>query len=235
MDRLDKVIAETTEFSRKEVRTLLREGRIEIDGVKAPSVSFKVQENSVITIDGEEVPRKRRIVAILNKPKGYVCSVSDPRDRTVMELVPKSWMVQKVFPVGRLDKDTEGLLVFSNDGDFAHRLISPRSGIEKEYYVEHQGCAGEDDVRAFREGITLSDGEKCRPAVLIPLGDNRSRVIVTEGKYHEVRRLMASRNMGVDYLRRDRVGGLELSGLGIGEWKELDGEEEDKIFSFTKK
>ena len=90
-------------------------------------------------------------------------------------------------------------------------------------------------MRAFREGITLSDGEKCRPAVLIPLGDNRSRVIVTEGKYHEVRRLMASRNMGVDYLRRDRVGGLELSGLGIGEWKELDGEGEDKIFSFTKK
>lgn len=234
MERLDKVVAEYTPFSRKDVRKLIRDGRIEIDGRQAEKFDQKVDDDSSITVDGEKIERRRRIVALLHKPSGFVTSVSDPRDRTVMELVPEIWRNFEVYPVGRLDKDTEGLLIFTNDGALAHSLISPKHGVEKEYYVEHPGCATEDDVKALLEGVVLDD-EKTRPAFLIPEGEGRSRVIVTEGKYHLVRRIMASRGLPVTYLRRDREGSLTLGSLKKGEWRELEKEEEKLLLESQKK
>ena len=127
--------------------------------------------------------------------------------------------------MGRLDKATEGLLLFTNDGDLLHRLISPKKEVPKVYYARHEGTAGEADVRAFAEGITLRDGTVCRSAVLEPMGPGESRVTVCEGKYHQVRRMMASRNMTVTYLRREKEGNLYLGDLPMGQCRELTAEE----------
>ena len=228
MDRLDKLVAQYSDYSRKDVRKLVKEKRIEVNGVPALSVDEKIGEEDLVMLDGEPILRKRRILAVLNKPMGFVTSTEDPRDRTVMELVPKEWMKMGVYPVGRLDKDTEGLLIFTNDGALAHSLISPKNGIEKEYYVEHTGSVKKEDIAAFKAGMVLDD-ETLKPALLIPMDEGKSRVVVTEGKYHQVRRMMAIRGMDVTYLKRIREGKLALGSLEVGKWKELEPGEEDEL------
>ena len=138
-----------------------------------------------------------------------------------MELIPHQYRYLDLKPVGRLDKDTEGLLLFTNDGQLAHRLISPKSGIWKRYYAEHEGQATEEDVLAFSEGITLKDGDRCLPAKLEPMGRGKSLVEICEGKYHQVRRMFASRGMPVTYLKRVAEAGLELGDLPLGEVREV--------------
>ena len=228
MDRLDKLVAQYSDYSRKDVRKLVKEKRIEVNGVPALSFDEKIGEEDLVMLDGEPILRKRRILAVLNKPMGFVTSTEDPRDRTVMELVPKEWMKMGVYPVGRLDKDTEGLLIFTNDGALAHSLISPKNGIEKEYYVEHTGSVKKEDIAAFKAGMVLDD-ETLKPALLIPMDEGKSRVVVTEGKYHQVRRMMAMRGMDVTYLKRIREGNLALGSLEVGKWKELEPGEEDEL------
>lgn len=158
---------------------------------------------------------------MLHKPAGYVTSADDPGGPSVLELIPERFRRFGVMPVGRLDKATEGLLLFTNDGVLAHKLISPRFGVWKRYYAEHEGTAGEADVAAFAAGLTLGDGTKCLPARLTPLGAGKSCVEIQEGKYHQVRRMLASRGMPVTYLRRDAEGTLGLDGLEKGAVREL--------------
>ena len=157
MDRLDKLVAQYSDYSRKDVRKLVKEKRIEVNGVPAFSFDEKIGEEDMVMLDGEPILRKRRILAVLNKPMGFVTSTEDPRDRTVMELVPKEWMKMGVYPVGRLDKDTEGLLIFTNDGALAHCLISPKNGIEKEYYVEHTGSVKKEDIADYITQLRSSE------------------------------------------------------------------------------
>lgn len=211
---------------------MVRKGRVSVDGVVAKTSDQKVDEvNAVITVDGVVIAKKRRMVALLNKPMGYVTSTEDPRDPTVMALVPEEWEIMDLFPVGRLDKDTEGLLIFTNDGDLAHRLISPKHEVEKVYYAEHVGSATEEDVVAFKEGLLLKDGLQCKSAKLESLGEGKSLITVTEGKYHQVRRMMASRGMTVTYLKRVKEGGVSLGDLEKGKMRELLEEEEALLFS----
>ena len=165
---------------------------------------------------------------MLNKPAGYVTATEDPVERTVMELLPPQWRNAGVNPVGRLDKQTEGLLLFTNDGDLLHRLISPKKEVPKVYYAKHEGTATQEDMEAFSQGITLRDGTVCRSAVLQPLGEGESLITVCEGKYHQVRRMMASRNMTVLYLERRQEGSLQLGDLPRGQTRLLtDKEVED--------
>ena len=162
---------------------------------------------------------------MLNKPAGYVTATEDKNDPTVMDLIPAEYRHLELKPVGRLDKATEGLLLFTNDGDLLHRLISPKKEVPKIYYAQHEGTAGEADVQAFREGLVLRDGLHCLPAVLQPLGPGESLVTVCEGKYHQVRRMMASREMTVLYLQRRQEGSLTLGDLPLGQARLLtDGE-----------
>ena len=161
---------------------------------------------------------------MLNKPAGFVTATED-RDPTVMELLPKELLQQDVKPVGRLDKATEGLLLFTNDGDLLHRLISPRKEVPKVYYARHEGQATDENVSAFSQGLTLRDGTVCLPATLEPLGPGESRITVCEGKYHQVRRMMASRGMTVSYLERQQEGPLSLGTLPRGSARELTEEE----------
>lgn len=226
MQRLDKYLSDAGCASRRELKGLLRAGAVRVNGRIVTDGAVKLDEQTAcVTLNGRTVERRRRVVLLMNKPAGYVTSTDDPRDRTVMELLPEQWKKQAVAPVGRLDKQTEGLLLLTNDGVLAHRLISPRCQVEKCYYARHEGEVGPDDVLAFREGLVLGDGTRCLPASLEPLGPGESRVTVTEGKYHQVRRMLASRGAPVVYLRREREGTLTLEGLGLGKVRELSAEE----------
>ena len=158
---------------------------------------------------------------MLNKPMGFVTATEDPVERTVMELLPETMKHLDLKPVGRLDKATEGLLLFTNDGDLLHRLISPKKEVPKVYYAKHEGTADQEDIEAFAQGITLRDGTVCLPAKLVSLGAGESLITVCEGKYHQVRRMMASRNMTVAYLERREEGNLSLGGLPRGQVREL--------------
>lgn len=222
MERLDKFLCDSGVGTRSQVKVILKSGRVAVDGKPEKDSSRKIDPNTqTITLDGEVLGGARRIVAMLNKPAGYVTATEDARDKTVMELLPAELRNQDLKPIGRLDKATEGLLLFTNDGDLLHRLISPKKEVPKVYYARHEGTATAEDVEAFAAGLTLRDGTVCRPAELEPLGAGESRITVCEGKYHQVRRMMASRNMTVLYLERRNEGNLTLGDLPRGQVREL--------------
>ncbi len=222
MERLDKYLTGAGIATRSQVKAILKTGRVTVDGIAVKDGSVKIDpEKQTVALDGETVGGKRRMVVMLNKPAGFVTSTEDPRDRTVMELLPGEYAHQELKPVGRLDKATEGLLLFTNDGDLLHRLISPKKEVPKVYYAKHEGTAGEADIAAFAAGLTLRDGTVCLRAKLEPLGPGESLITVCEGKYHQVRRMMASRGMTVLYLERRQEGGLTLGDLDRGKVREL--------------
>ncbi len=226
MERLDKFLTGAGVATRSQVKAILKAGRVTLDGLPVKDGSVKLDPGKqTVTLDGDIVGGKRRMVVLLNKPAGFVTSTDDPRDRTVMELLPAEYRNQDLKPVGRLDKATEGLLLFTNDGELLHRLISPKKAVPKVYYARHEGAAGEADVLAFAAGLTLRDGTQCLPAKLEPLGAGESRITVCEGKYHQVRRMMASRQMTVLYLQRQKEGGLDLGSLPLGKTRELTNSE----------
>ena len=226
MERLDKFLCDSGAGSRSQVKAILKTGRVTVDGIPERDGSRKIDPAAQrVALDGEVLGGKRRMVVMLNKPAGYVTATEDARQKTVMELLPKDWAHMDLKPVGRLDKETEGLLLFTNDGDLLHRLIAPKQEVPKVYYARHEGCATEEDVAAFAAGLMLKDGTLCRSAVLEPLGAGESLITVCEGKYHQVRRMMASRGMTVTYLERRREGNLCLGDLPRGQVRELTAEE----------
>ena len=226
MERLDKFLCDSGAGTRSQVKLILKAGRVTVDGTVERDNSRKIDPaKQTICLDGEVLGGKRRIVVMLNKPAGFVTATEDKNDRTVMELLPPEIRAQDVKPVGRLDKATEGLLLFTNDGDLLHRLISPKKEVPKIYYARHEGMATEEDVAAFASGLTLGDGTVCLPAKLEPMGAGESLVTVCEGKYHQVRRMMASRGMPVIYLERRQEGALTLGDLPRGKVRELTEQE----------
>ena len=226
MERLDKFLTGSGAGTRSQVRAILKSGRVTVDGRPEKDSSRKVDpQTQVICLDGAPLGGKRRVVVMLNKPAGFVTATEDPLEKTVMELLPAEMKHLGLKPVGRLDKATEGLLLFTNDGDLLHRLISPKKEVPKVYYARHEGTATAEDVEAFAAGLTLRDGTVCLPAKLEPLGAGESLVTVCEGKYHQVRRMMASRSMTVTYLERRQEGSLTLGTLPRGQVRELTEEE----------
>ena len=226
MERLDKFLTEAGAGTRSQVKQLLKAGRVRVDGMAERDGGRKIDPDTMeICLDGQRLGGKRRVVLMLNKPAGYVTATEDKKEQTVMDLIPPEYRLQDVKPVGRLDKATEGLLLFTNDGDLLHRLISPKKEVPKVYYARHEGTAGPDDIRAFAEGLQLRDGTQCLGAQLQPLGPGESLITVCEGKYHQVRRMMASRDMTVLYLERRQEGPLELGDLPRGQVRELTGDE----------
>ena len=222
MERLDKFLCDAGIGTRSQVKAILKSGRVTVDGMPEKDGSRKIDpEKQVVCCDGETLGKTGRVVLLLHKPAGFVTATQDAREKTVMELLPQKYRHMELNPVGRLDKETEGLLLFTNDGDLLHRLISPKKEVPKIYYARHEGQAGEEDVKAFADGMLLRDGTQCLPAHLEPMGPGESRITVREGKYHQVRRMMAARGMHVLYLRRDREGCLELGDLPLGQTREL--------------
>lgn len=223
MERLDKFLCDSGAGTRSEVKQKIKSGCVCVNGKTEKDPGRKIQPGAdAVTLEGRPCGGWRRVVLMMNKPEGYVTANRDENQKTVMELLPDKYRSLDVNPVGRLDKATEGLLLFTNDGELLHRLISPKKEVPKVYYARHEGNAGDADVAAFREGLTLADGTKCLPALLEPLGAGQSRITVHEGKYHQVRRMMASRSMTVLYLERQQEGSLTLGNLPRGEVRELN-------------
>ena len=222
--RLDRLLSELGAASRSELRQIIRRGRVSVDGVVVTEPERRVDpEGSEIRLDGELLTYRRFRYFMMDKPAGVLSVTEDRKQKTVLDLLPPELKRLDLFPVGRLDKDTSGLLILTNDGDFAHRVISPKSGVEKRYRAEVEGVLDEADVKAFAEGLTLGDGTKCLPARLEITGANTCYVTVMEGKYHQVKRMLASRGKPVVSLRRLSVGALELDeALGPGGFRELE-------------
>ena len=234
MQRLDKILSEAGVASRRELKAIVKAGRVTVNGavVRAPEIKADPAADT-ICVDGTPIRKLRTVVLMLHKPAGCVTSTDDPRDATVMELLPETYRNLGISPVGRLDKETEGLLLLTNDGALLHRLISPKHRVGKLYEAEHEGEAGPADVAAFAEGIVLRDGDACLPAELIPMGPGRSRILLYEGKYHQARRMMASRGLTVTYLKRIAEGGLELGNLPKGACRELTPDEVERLTTPT--
>ena len=221
--RLDKFLADMGIASRKDLKQIIKSGRVSIDGVavKIPETKFD-PEVCAVEMDGESLTYKKYHYYMIDKPCGVVTATEDKKQKTVLDLVSPEMRRMGLFPVGRLDKDTSGLLLLTDDGEFAHRVISPKSCVEKRYYAKVEGEADERDVRAFEEGIVLADGTECLPAKLEILGGGEVMVTVMEGKYHQVRRMLASRGKPVLELRRLSIGALVLGDdLGSGNYREL--------------
>jgi 16S rRNA pseudouridine516 synthase len=226
MERLDKFLCDSGAGTRSQVKMLIKAGQVTVNGAAVKDGGMKIDPKTQrICLNGAPLGGKQRIVAMLNKPAGFVTSTDDHDGVTVMQLLPGDLLHQDVKPVGRLDKETEGLLLFTNDGDLLHRLISPKKEVPKVYYARHEGTATPEDVQAFADGLTLRDGTECLSAKLEPKGPGESLITVCEGKYHQVRRMMASRQMHVTYLERRQEGPLSLGDLPRGAVRELTEEE----------
>ncbi|MBP5744477.1 MAG: rRNA pseudouridine synthase [Oscillospiraceae bacterium] len=223
MMRLDRLIAESGVLSRSQAGKAVREGRVTVNGIIVKRPEQKVMENSdVISLDGAVLGYQAKHYYLMDKPTGVITAARDPKQKTVLELFPQEVQNQGIFPVGRLDKDTSGLLLFTDDGDFAHRVISPKSGVWKTYEAQIEGELSSADVQMFADGILLKDGTLCLPAKLQLLGPSRCLVTVQEGKYHQVRRMLAAAGKPVKTLRRLSVDGLRLDDGSVpGTWRPL--------------
>ncbi len=235
MIRLDKYLADMGVGTRQEVKKHIRQGRASVDGMAVKRADLKVDESSqTVTFDGEEIPYAAFEYYMLNKPKGVVSATEDARERTVVSLI-ESRRKSGLFPVGRLDKDTEGLLLITNDGALAHRLLSPRKHVDKCYYAEVAGEVTEEDVRLFAEGVDIGaeQEERTRPARLEILESGRVskvRLTIQEGKFHQVKRMFRAVGKEVLYLKRESMGALVLDeGLRPGQYRHLTEKEIEKL------
>ena len=232
--RLDKLLSSLGEGTRAQARDMIRAGRVTVDGRAQADPSAQVDAFAQrVCVDGRPLEYKRVRHVMLHKPAGVLTAARDPKQPTVMDLLPPLYAAMGCMPAGRLDKDTEGLLVLTSDGQLAHRLISPRHDVGKVYFARVDGPLGEGDVRAFESGLHIEDADgtfDARPARLEILvsGEDASeaRVRVTEGKYHQVKRMFAARGARVTYLKRLAIGALSLDeSLAPGQWREMTQEE----------
>lgn len=228
--RLDKLISGTGLASRRETASLVRLGRITIDGRPAHAPDEKVDPETVeIRLDGERVCCAKHRYFILNKPAGVLSATEDAAQETALDLLPPELRRIGLSPAGRLDKDTTGLLILTNDGEMLHRIISPKKHVPKRYLAQVEQAPDAGAEAAFEAGITLGDGTKCLPARLERRGEREVLVTVYEGKYHQVKRMLASRGAPVARLHRLSVGSLALpEELPPGGWAELDAKEIQK-------
>ena len=227
LSRIDKIISSAGLASRSEVKKLVREGRITADGKTVTSASMKYDDEADIRLDGERVCRDKYVYIMMNKPAGYLSATEDKKAPTVTGLLSGRDAARGLFCAGRLDKDSVGLLLLTDDGALCHRIISPKSGTVKEYFIRVTRPFDEGAVRLFSEGVILDDGYKCRPAELEPAADGLSAVVrISEGKYRQVRRMAAAAGTEVTYLKRLSVGGVRLDPeLKEGEYRPLTEEE----------
>lgn len=227
MERLDKLLAGTGRWSRKEVKELVRTGQVMVNGERAKKPEDKFSENDIFVVNGETISCGGLVYLMMNKPAGYISATEDSRQKTVLDLLPEHLRKVGLFPAGRLDKDTEGLLLLTNDGPLAHELLAPKKHVDKTYFVRVDGVLDQGDVESFSEGMTLEDGFTCLSAGLERLENgNEGIVTLREGKYHQIKRMMAARGKPVTYLKRLTMGPLVLDvDLELGQWRELTPQE----------
>lgn len=228
LTRLDKYLSnQIAELSRKDATLYIKKGRVRVDGetVKVPETKINA-DTSTVTLDGERIGYKKHLYIMLNKPSGVVCATRDGLSATVLELLPKELRRRGLFPAGRLDKDTEGFVLITTDGDLAHRMLSPKSHVDKEYYVklEHPLCSDAEDI--LGQGITLTDGTRCMPSQIKRIKECECNITLHQGMFHQVKRMFEALDNKVVYLKRVRIGNVWLDEkLKSGEVRELSEEE----------
>ncbi|HBB5299534.1 TPA: rRNA pseudouridine synthase, partial [Listeria monocytogenes] len=221
--RLDKLLSHTGFGSRKEVKPLLKSGAVVVNGTIQKDSKTQVNpDKDQITVHGTPVVYQEFVYFMLHKPQNVVSATEDNVSETVIDLLAQEDTLTDPFPVGRLDKDTEGLLIITNDGTLAHNLLSPKKHIDKTYYAKIDGDVTAADVEAFAAGIELDDGYTCKPASLEIITPNEINVTIQEGKFHQVKRMFAARGKTVSYLKRISMGNLQLDeSLELGEYRPL--------------
>ncbi len=230
VQRLDKLIASQGTMSRSDTVRLIRRGAVTVDGVVCRDPATKVDgDRNHICVSGQSLAYHRYVYVMLNKPAGILCVSRDPKVPTVVDLLPPDQRRKGLFPAGRLDKDTVGLVILTDDGEYAHRMLSPKKAVEKCYHVRLDGPLTQADSDAFQAGIILTDGTVCRPASLRILEDSDTplaEVRITEGRYHQIKRMFGTRERGVVWLKRLSIGNLMLDpSLREGESRFLADEE----------
>jgi len=231
--RLDKFISSQLNISRKDARAAILRGRAAVDGTTVRAADFKIDENAdSVTFDGQALSYKKHIYIIMNKPRGVLSASDDKRQPTVIDIIPEKLRRNGLFPVGRLDKDTTGLLIITDDGDFAHRVLSPKKEIFKTYIAVLDGEITPDMPEKFLNGIVLADGTKCRRAFLRRVDKNTAEIKICEGKFHQIKRMFGTVGLGVNALERTAVGNFYLpEDLPQGACSETDSEALESIFS----
>lgn len=226
MERIDKIIAAQTEYSRKDVKKLILQKRVRVNNELISKSEEKVNENTdIITIDGQTINIQQFVYLILNKPKGYISATEDKTQQTVLDLIDEKYMHRQLFPAGRLDKDTTGMMIITDDGQFAHNILAPKKHISKTYEVEIDIPVTQEMKKGFENGIELNDGI-CKTANLEITGEYTSIVVLTEGRYHQIKRMFGCFGAKVVNLNRIAMGGLKLpSDLNLGESRELSKQE----------
>lgn len=228
--RIDKILSNMGYGSRKEVKALLKQGVVKVGDniVKSPKEHVDI-ENEVVTVNGDVVEYKEFVYIMMNKPPGVISATEDSEHETVIGLLEYEDIIFDPFPVGRLDKDTEGLLLITNDGHLAHQLLSPKKHVPKKYYATIDGVVTEDDIKAFEKGVILDDGYETKPGYLTILmsgEESEIELVIMEGKFHQVKRMFESVGKKVTYLKRLEMGPLKLDeDLELGEYRELTEEE----------
>ena len=232
MERLDKVIGEQTEYSRKDVKKIILQKRVRVNNELILKSEEKVDENNdLISIDGQIINVKEFVYLILNKPKGYISATEDKTQQTVLDLIDEKYMHRQLFPAGRLDKDTTGMMIITDDGQFAHNILAPKKHISKTYNVEIDIPVTEEMVQGFEKGIELNDGV-CKQAKLEKTGEFSAIVILTEGRYHQIKRMFGCFGAKVIELERTKMGNFSLpDDLELGCVREFTNEELDSVRS----
>lgn len=226
MERIDKVISDQTPYSRKEIKDLIGQKRVIINDefVSKPNIKVDIEKDKII-VDGKELKIKKNVYLILNKPKGYVSATEDKNMITVLDLVPHEYLHRNLFPAGRLDKDTTGLMIITDDGVFAHNILAPKKHIKKTYKVEIDIPISNEMIYSFNNGVMLNDG-KCKPAVLEKISEYVGIVVLTEGRYHQIKRMFGMFGAKVMELERIGMGNFKLpNDLISGQCRELTEEE----------
>lgn len=229
MERIDKIIASQGKYSRSEVKKLVKDGRVTLDGKVIKSSDVKADPDiNDIAIDGKSIGYKKHLYIMLNKPQGIVSATEDTDHKTVIDLVPKELKRDGLFPAGRLDADTVGFVLITDDGDFAHRILSPKNHIMKTYHATLQRPVTQEDIEAFKNGVELKDGTLCLEAQVRPLDSDKpmAEIKICEGKYHQVKRMFAALGNKVVFLKRVKMGKLSLDeSLEEGQCREITAEE----------
>lgn len=231
-ERLDKLISSQTALSRKEAQKAIREKRVTVNGAVIRSADVKVDTDSdAVTLDGQPLCYKKHVYYMMHKPAGVVSATEDREERTVLDILPGELHRSGLFPAGRLDKDTTGLLILTDDGDYAHRMLSPKKHVTKRYIATLDRAPDESIAARFEEGVILADGTVCKSGRAEILTENRAAVEISEGKYHQVKRMFAALGYKVVALERVRIGALALDpALDAGEVRELSAEEAARVF-----
>lgn len=232
LKRIDRILSEQTNYSRKEIKKLVSKGLVLVNECVVRRSDEKYDEDSIsIKINGEDVSVNKHFYLLLNKPKGYVSTTVSDSDKTVIDLVPNKYKTRTLFPAGRLDKDTTGLMLITDDGVFAHNILSPKKHIKKIYEVVIDKDVSDEMINGFEEGVKLNDGE-CKSALLEKVDTNKCLVTLTEGRYHQIKRMFGCYKAKVLELKRICMGELYLpTNLAVGEVREVSDEELIKIQS----